>query len=40
VRGASSTIVPTIAGDTYVGVSIGADGRIAHRSSQQPFRYM
>lgn len=39
-RGTSSTITPVIAGDTYVGVSIGADGRIAHRSSQQPFRYM
>jgi hypothetical protein len=39
-RGTSETITPTIAGDLYLGVSIAGDGRIAHRASPQPFRYM
>jgi len=39
-RGTSSTLTPTIAGDLYLAVSIAADGRIDHRTSSQPFRYM
>jgi hypothetical protein len=39
-RGTSATITPTIAGDLYLAVSIASDGRIAHRESGQPFRYM
>lgn len=39
-RNTSAKITPTIAGDMYLGVSISPDGRIVHRSSAQPFRYM
>jgi hypothetical protein len=39
-RGTSATITPTIAGDLYLAISIAGDGKIAHRSSTQPFRYM
>jgi hypothetical protein len=37
---AAATITPTLTQDLYIGVSIGQDGRIAHRSSPQPFGYM
>jgi hypothetical protein len=39
-RGASDTITHTLAGDTFVGVSMTRDGRLSHRVSQEAFRYM
>jgi hypothetical protein len=36
----SATITPTLTGDLYLAISISPDGRIVHRSSGQPFRYM
>lgn len=39
-RDTSATITPTLGDDVYLGVSITPDGRIVHRSSAQPFRYM
>jgi hypothetical protein len=36
---ASATIAQTIAGDLHVGISL-ANGRITHRTSNQPFKYM
>jgi hypothetical protein len=39
-RNAASTITPTLTGDLYLAVSLSPDGRIVHRSSAQPFRYM
>ena len=39
-RDASARITPTLAGDLYLAVSLSPDGRITHRVSGQPFRYM
>jgi hypothetical protein len=39
-RNTSTTITPTLADDVYLAVSISPDGRIVHRSSAEPFRYM
>ncbi|HET7218627.1 MAG TPA: hypothetical protein VFJ02_11305 [Vicinamibacterales bacterium] len=39
-RNSSSTITHTLAGDTFIGVSLTQDGRITHRISQEAFRYM
>jgi hypothetical protein len=39
-RNTSATITPTLDGDVYLAVSISPDGRIVHRSSVEPFRYM
>ena len=39
-RGATATLTPTLTQDLYVGVSIGPDGSITHRTSSQPFGYM
>ena len=39
-RNTSSTIAHTLAGDTFIGVSLTQDGRITHRISQEAFRYM
>jgi hypothetical protein len=39
-REAAATITPTLTGDLFLAVSLSPDGRIVHRSSAQPFRYM
>ena len=39
-RDATATITPTVAGDLFLAISISPDGRITHKSSAQPFRYM
>jgi hypothetical protein len=36
----SATLTPTLTQDLYLGISIGQDGRITHRSSTQRFGYM
>lgn len=39
-RDAAATLTPTLTGDLFLAVSLSPDGRIVHRSSAQPFRYM
>ena len=39
-RDSGATIMPTLDGDLFLAVSLAPDGRIVHRSSAQPFRYM
>lgn len=39
-RDSAATITPTLTGDLFLAVSLSPDGRIVHRSSAQPFRYM
>ena len=39
-RDSSATITPILTGDLFLAVSLSPDGRIVHRSSAQPFRYM
>ena len=39
-RDSAATIMPTLDGDLFLAVSLSPDGRIVHRSSAQPFRYM
>ena len=38
-RPPSETLVVELAQTVYVGVSVGADGKIAYKRSEQPFRY-
>ena len=39
-RDSAATIMPTLDGDLFLAVSLSPDGRIVHRSSTEPFRYM
>ena len=39
-RDSAATIMPTLDGDLFLAVSLSPDGRIVHRSSAEPFRYM
>lgn len=39
-KGAAETIKVSIDGDLYLALSLAPDGRIVHRTSAQPFRYM
>ena len=39
-RDDAATLTPTLTGDLFLAVSLSPDGRIVHRSSAQPFRYM
>ena len=39
-RDSAATITPTLTGDLFLALSLSPDGRILHKSSAQPFRYM
>ncbi|HEX6656852.1 MAG TPA: hypothetical protein VF065_02145 [Ilumatobacter sp.] len=39
-KSAAETIKVSVDGDLYLALSLAPDGRIVHRTSAQPFRYM